>query len=96
MSDNQKITFAQVRAKYDVDVAAGKKAMIIGDFNSSIFSPIMHRYFGDLSKRLLYTWNRGKIWQLPIDHALTQEDIKVTIVSKKTSDHAALVIDLVD
>jgi endonuclease/exonuclease/phosphatase (EEP) superfamily protein YafD len=73
-----------------------KKPIILGDFNSTRYSGVYKKYFGDLkAKSTNYTWNiSSPILSIPIDHALTKDfDLEIKL-QDTTSDHTALLIDI--
>lgn len=92
MASNQRLAFEQIQER--VKKLWNKPFMILGDYNSSIFSPIFQHYFRDYHTPLFYTWNRGKIWQLPIDHAVSNRELQISVRPQMTSDHRGVVVEI--
>ena len=95
--ESQKIYFEEVRKVYNQYQKAGKNPILIGDFNSSNFSPVFKKYFGDIrGANTNYTWSTNSILALPLDHALGNKVESVSVAPLVSSDHAPLIIKLVE
>lgn len=94
LAHNQEIHFAQLKEK--VDALDGGLHMIVGDFNSSVFSQVFQKYFGEYKTRARLSWQVGSIFALPIDHALSNIDSFIYEVGEDVgSDHRPLLIEFV-
>lgn len=91
--ENQIKYFEEISSLLNNLEAKNEKFILIGDFNSSIYSPIFREKFKDIFKINNYTWKPYFPLMIPIDHAMSNIDIKVAITDKLTSDHAGLFVD---
>jgi len=71
----------------------GEKFILVGDFNSGSYARYFRDYFGDYFKTNFYTWLPKTPFTIPIDHALSNLEIDVSIGPTLGSDHAGLIID---
>lgn len=72
-----------------------KDVVVVGDFNSTIYSPIFRKPLGEYHKTNIYSWNTNSILSIPIDHALSNS-LELTIHKLPTvsSDHNGLYIEV--
>lgn len=70
--------------------------IVVGDFNSSPYAYPFRRYIGKYVHKNVYTWETKRFQTLPLDYALSNEDITYHRTPLLTSDHAGLLIDLPD
>jgi hypothetical protein len=92
----QQSHFESVRDIFNTQRFNSKSPIIIGDFNSSIYSGVYKKYFGDIkTDSTNYTWNiKNPTLSIPIDHALTKDFHLEIKLLETTSDHSALLIDI--
>lgn len=90
----QKQHFNEIKEIYNTYQKAGKNPIIVGDFNSTQYSPIYKEYFNEFNEPVIYTWNKRSLLTLPIDHALSNLPIEVTPLNALSSDHVGLLITL--
>jgi endonuclease/exonuclease/phosphatase (EEP) superfamily protein YafD len=105
MSDNlwekQVEHFAEIRKLIDNSSPylinrTGRSNIVIGDFNSTIFSPTYRYQFGKFHKISHYTWNTGSPLSIPIDHAISNSlELKIKMLQKVSSDHNGLSVEVV-
>ncbi len=91
--ENQIKYFKEISSLLKYFEDKNEKYILIGDFNSSIYSPIFRENFENIFKINNYTWRPYFPLMLPIDHAMSNTDIKVTITDRLTSDHSGLFVD---
>ncbi len=72
----------------------GYNFILMGDFNSTIYSPIFRREFSGIFKQNNYTWSAAFPLALPIDHAMSNISIHVSPSKILSSDHSGLFIDI--
>lgn len=87
--DAQKRFFSEISEK----VEGKSDFVIVGDFNSTPFSRVFQKYFGNLSDRTVYSWGTDSVLTIPIDHALSVVPADVRPGPKLTSDHNPLVVN---
>ena len=71
------------------------KKLIVWDFNSTFYSPLFHKYFGNYHFKPIYSW--WGLWPLriPIDYAIgNTKFFEVHSSNFQVSDHLPLYIDL--
>lgn len=90
----QKKHFKEVNELYSQLKSEGQNPIIVGDFNSTIYSPIYKSQFSQFKEKVLYTWNKSSILTLPIDHVLSKINLDVLLLEQLSSDHTALLIKL--
>jgi hypothetical protein len=91
---NQKEYFDDIKALIDEDEAAGRKFLLVGDFNSTSYSSTFRKNFGDYFQMNMYTWATDSLLTLPIDHAIANFPIQVAKAGKTSSDHNGVFIKL--
>lgn len=67
---------------------------IVGDFNSTPFSPLFRAHLGKYGGIYQNTWAKDTLYTLPIDHILTNIEYEVEVTDSTVSDHGALLIEL--
>lgn len=72
----------------------GYNFILMGDFNSSIYSPVFRHEFSEFFKQNNYTWSASLPLMLPIDHAMSNMPIEVAPSKTLSSDHAGLFVDI--
>lgn len=90
----QKKHFKEINKLYSQLKNEGQNPIIVGDFNSTVYSPIYKSQFGKFNEKVRYTWNKSSILTLPIDHVLSELDLKILLLNQLSSDHTALLIKL--
>ncbi len=89
----QRENFWEIKELFNASVS--QKKMIVGDFNSSFYSPVFKKYFWDLHYTGVYSW--GKLWPLamPIDYAISNNNFFSTHGTNfHISDHIPLLLQL--
>jgi hypothetical protein len=71
----------------------GQQFILIGDFNSAPYPNYFKEHFGPYVQNNIYSWSPHRPWSIPIDHALANFDISVSIGKTLGSDHAGLLVD---
>lgn len=74
----------------------GRHFLIVGDFNATHYSAYFRERFARYDQSILYTWMVGTPLVLPLDHVLTDMNIRVGRSKSVGSDHTALLIDILD
>jgi len=92
---DQKQNFMEVKGVYDKDRQNNKHPIIIGDFNSTTYSSLYNKSFGNFhEEKTNYSWNVHSVLSIPIDHVLSKDfEIDVNLL-ENSSDHSALLINL--
>lgn len=75
---------------------AGRKFIVVGDFNSTYYSSYFRERFGQYDQKIFSTWMVGTPLSLPIDHVLTNIKVQVARSSPVGSDHRALLVDILE
>ncbi len=70
------------------------KFIIVGDFNSSLYSSYFRSRFGNYVNKNLYTWMVNTPFTLPLDHVITNMDVDYVRTKDLGSDHSALLIHI--
>jgi endonuclease/exonuclease/phosphatase (EEP) superfamily protein YafD len=68
--------------------------LVVGDFNSTISSPVFRKHFAPYFHRSVYSWGVSTPLAIPIDHALSRQPLQVRAGPRLSSDHAPLLIDM--
>jgi len=74
----------------------GEKFVLVGDFNSSNYSKYFKDRFGEYIHVNRHTWLTHTPLTTPIDHVLTNMEVKVFSKRISGSDHSALLIDILE
>ncbi|HRI35737.1 MAG TPA: hypothetical protein PK765_01365 [bacterium] len=67
--------------------------LVLGDFNSTIYSSLFRAYFEPYFHRSVYSWGTDGPLAIPIDHALSDTAIALRSGPKLSSDHVPLLVD---
>ena len=67
----QRGVFEWIATRLEAHEKAGEKFVVVGDFNSTPFSPTFRRTLGKWALRGAYSWSVGSPLSIPIDHVLT-------------------------
>jgi hypothetical protein len=73
-----------------------QKFIVVGDFNSTYYSAYFRERFGRYDQKIISTWMAGTPLALPIDHVLTNMQVRVERSPQVGSDHRALLIDVLE
>ncbi len=73
-----------------------QKFIVVGDFNSTYYSAYFRERFGRYDQKIISTWMVGTPLALPIDHVLTNMQVRVERSPQVGSDHRALLIDVLE
>lgn len=84
--------FEQISALIKTDQDNGDRFILVGDFNSTYYSGQFRDSFGGYFKKNYYTWATNSLLTLPIDHALSNESLRVSKTGRLSSDHSGLFI----
>lgn len=82
--------FSQI--KDYIDKLSGEKFILVGDFNNTIYSGTFRSNFSEYFKINNYSWGAFKPWFIPIDHALANFPLEISITKSLESDHKGLLI----
>jgi endonuclease/exonuclease/phosphatase (EEP) superfamily protein YafD len=93
---SQKEYFSQIQNELEHLRQNGENFVLVGDFNSTIYSGVFRKYFGEYHNVNHYTWNPKSPLALPIDHGLSNLPIETSKGDKLSSDHTGLFIKLLD
>lgn len=88
----QKEVFAGLAERLAAHDAAGEKFLLVGDFNSTVFSPTFRRTLGKWALRPAYSWNVGSPLSMPIDYAVTNLDAFAAYGPVTSSDHVPVAV----
>ncbi len=99
----QRVYFKEVRMLYEAYYSPeGDKmentlpVVIVGDFNSTKFSPTFRKNFRDLTHAHAPTWSVKNPWFLPIDHALSHFELDISRAPETDSDHRGLFVEIIE
>ncbi len=73
---------------------AGRKFIIVGDFNATRYSSYFRSRFGKYVVTNLYSWMVNTPFALPIDHVITNMDVDFVRSGNLGSDHRALLVQI--
>lgn len=90
--ETQKIYFTYVRSLIEGIEEKGDRFILVGDFNSTAYSQLFLNSFREYHKINNYSWNSGSLFTIPIDHAMANFDIGVTMGDQIVSDHRGLFV----
>lgn len=90
----QRAHFSYIREVIDDEIRSGRDFVLVGDFNSTYYSGNFREYFGTYFEMHKYTWGSNTPLAIPIDHAMSNLDLRVSNTSSRTSDHDMLLIQI--
>ncbi len=88
----QKEVFTELAKRLAAHEAAGENFLLVGDFNSTIFSPTFRRTLGAWAQRPAYSWNVGSPLSIPIDYAITNLGARTAYGPVTSSDHVPVAV----
>lgn len=71
-----------------------EKFLLVGDFNSTIYSAYFRERFEKYFIKNLYTWKTNSLISLPIDHALSNIDVEISKTGNVGSDHVGVLVEM--
>ncbi|WKZ31368.1 MAG: hypothetical protein QY318_01170 [Candidatus Dojkabacteria bacterium] len=71
-----------------------ERFVLVGDFNSTSYSQLFSNSFHDYFVQNNYSWNSGSLLTIPIDHAMSNSEINVTMGDTVFSDHRGLFVEI--
>ncbi len=86
--------FAQINKLINQYIKDSKNYLLVADLNSTPYSQTYRKYFNFDKSEALSSWHHKSIFQLPLDHAFSNLDIKVTKDVVEYSDHLPLHIEV--
>jgi len=86
--------FDQLKELIESYEKTNMKFIIVGDFNSTLYSSYFRDRFGNYISKNLYTWMVNTPFALPIDHVITNMDVDYGRTKDLGSDHTALLIQI--
>lgn len=91
--EKQQALFKQVEGRIQQDIKQERDFVVVGDFNSTPYSPVFREYFAPYHQKNLYTWSDYPFLSIPIDHALSNMPLTIGTLSQGGSDHAPLIVE---
>jgi hypothetical protein len=86
--------FDQIKEILDEYEDKSENFILVGDFNSSLYSSYFRDRFSNYVHINFYTWMTNTPLALPIDHVMTNMDIEFVRTGNLGSDHRALLIQI--
>lgn len=88
----QKEYFAEISDIIYENEKNNQSFIIVGDFNSTSYSSVFREHFGQFVEKNMYTWKYGSTLMIPIDHAFSNEDIRIVKGERYDSDHSGVYV----
>ena len=94
LAKKQRQHFESIQAIIEEHKKMNENFLMVGDFNSTLFSPVFQKYFGEYEIPLRLTWKKNLFFQLPIDHVISNIAVDSYIGPQLSSDHRPIYVDL--
>lgn len=90
----QQMTFAALKNLINQAESQGRGWLVVGDFNSSTYSPVFRHYFKEYEAKRNYSWQWPTPLTIPIDYAFGTVMKDAKKLPTTSSDHNALGVEI--